>query len=113
MFRDDRQTSDAVRVLLRSVGLERLWTDAGPTEEALKLRDQRGGPMSHGEALVLLAAFDFWNGQGKVQLSDLLAVLDGERTRLIATLMIAASEGASAVDRWIAEHRAAPHLRSI
>lgn len=104
MFRDDRQISDAVRVLLRSVGLERLWTDSGPTEEALRLLDERGGAMSHGEALVLLASFDFWNGHGEVKFADLLAVLDGMRMRLIATLMIAATDGGTAVDRWLAEH---------
>lgn len=49
MFRDDRQVCDAVRVLLGSLRLEHLRTDVGPTEEALKRLDDRGGPLSHGE----------------------------------------------------------------
>jgi hypothetical protein len=113
LFRDDRQTAAAVRVLLRAVRLDHLWTEAGPTDEALALLDARGGAMSHGEALVLLAAFDFWNGQGKALLAELLAVLDADRTRLVAMLMIAAADGPAAVDRWLAEHGAPPRLRSI
>ena len=61
--------------------------------------------MSHGEALMLLTAFDFWNGHGKAELRELLAVLDAERVQLIATLMIASAEGAVAVDNWLTKHR--------
>lgn len=113
MFRDDRQISTAVRVLLRSLRLDHLWTDSGPTDEALKLLEQRGGAMSHGEQLMLLVAFDFWNGKGKAELGELLAVLDGERMRLVASLMIAATEGSAAVDHWLTEHRAPPTLKSV
>ena len=113
MFRDDRQSCDAVRVLLGSVKLEPLWTAAGPTDEALKLLEQRGGAMSHGEQLMLLVAFDFWNGKGKAELSELLSVLDGDRMRLVASLMIATAEGSEAVDRWLTKHRAPRALRSV
>lgn len=108
MFRDDRQICDAVRVLLSSLRLEHLWTESGPTEQALRLFEDERGAMSHGEALLLLAAFDFWNGHGKVDLGEPLAVLDSDRLKLAASLMIAASEGSRAVDRWIAEHGRAP-----
>lgn len=112
MFRDDAQISSAVLVLLHSVQLERLWTAAGPTNEAVELADKRGGPMSHGEALIVLVAFDFWNGHGHARLDELLAVLDPDRIRLVATLMIAAAEGGEAVDRWLSQHRGA-RLRSV
>jgi hypothetical protein len=105
MFRGDRQVCDAIGVLLRSVRLQHLWTETGPTDRALELLADRGGPLSHGEALVLLAAFDFWNGQGKVELGEILAVLDGDRIELLGSLMLASSGGAVAVDRWLAEHR--------
>jgi hypothetical protein len=113
MFRDDRQTAAAVQVLLRSVRLEHLWTPAGPTEDAVKLLAERGGPMSHGEALMLLAAFDFWNGEGRAELSELLSVLDAERVVLVASLMIAAAEGPGSVDSWLARNGAASRLRSV
>lgn len=113
MFRDDRQICSAMRVLLGSVGLERLWTDAGPTDEALELLEARGGPLSHGEQLMLLVAFDFWNGHGEAELGDLLAVFDAERIELVASLMIASAKGASAVDRWLEEHRPAPRLHPV
>jgi len=54
MFRDDRQIRDAIRVPLRSLRLQHLWTETGPTDRALELLADRGGPLSHGEALVLL-----------------------------------------------------------
>lgn len=105
MFRDDRQICDAIQVLLGSVRLQHLWTDTGPTERALELLAARGDALSHGEALLVLAAFDFWNGHGKVELGEILAVLDGDRTEFLASLMLASSGGAVAVDRWLAEHR--------
>ena len=106
MFRNDRQICEAVRVLLRSIRLEHLWTDFGPTDEALKLLEDRGSPLSHGEAVMVLTAFDFWNGDGKVEFRELLTVLDRERLALVASLMLASSEGSDAVDRWMAQYHA-------
>jgi hypothetical protein len=58
-----------------------------------------------GEQLMLFVAFDFWNSQGEAKLSELLKVLDNENLRRVATLMIAAVDGADAVDNWIAKNR--------
>jgi hypothetical protein len=44
MFRDDRQISDALGVLLSSVQLEHLWSDSSPTHRALELLAHRGAP---------------------------------------------------------------------
>src|SRR6266550_22879 len=98
MFRDDAQISAAVRVLLTSLRMEHLWTSEGPSDRALEMLEQSGGPMSRGEQLVLRVCFDFWSGRGKANLGDLLNVLDGTRIRLVASLMIAVVDGATAVD---------------
>lgn len=113
MFRDHRQICDAVRVLLRSLRLEHVWTDSGPTQQALKLLEDRGGPLSHGEALMVLAALDFWNGHGKAELGELLAVMDGERMKLVASVMIACSQGPSFVDEWIAAPSGDAHTSPV
>jgi hypothetical protein len=105
MFRNDKQTCAAIKVLLRSVRLERLWSDSGPTPQAVELVEQRGGAMSHGEALMVLAAFDFWNGRGKTELGDLLGVLDSDKLHLLGSLLVAVAQGPSFVDRWLTEHQ--------
>ena len=46
MFRDDAQAFRAIRLLLGRLGLEGLWTDAGPTKGALLLRDESDAPLS-------------------------------------------------------------------
>jgi hypothetical protein len=101
MFRDDRQTARVCRVLLGGVRLARLWTDAGPTDEALELLKAGGGPLSSGEALVIRVAFDFWNGQGEASLARLLEVLDPGRLEALGSLLVALARGAGAVDAWL------------
>ena len=104
MFRNDKQTCAAIRALLAPIRLAHLWSECGPTDEALKVLEQRGGALSRGEALMVFAAFDFWNGHGKTQLGDLLAVLDTAHMERLASLLIAVSNGAADVDRWLVDH---------
>ena len=106
MFRDDEQKCTAIKALLRPVHLGHLWTDSGPTDHGIELFRDRGGPLSHGQKLMLLAAYDIWNGRGEVTLGDLLSVLDGTNLEALGSLMVALSsmDGQTAVDHWIAKH---------
>jgi hypothetical protein len=104
MFRDDRQLARACRALLTTARLERLWTEAGPTEEASELLAADGGPLSSGERVVLLAAWAFWNGSGGLTLAEVVERLDGEPAEVLCFLVMASKYGAEAVDDWLAEH---------
>lgn len=104
MFRNDQQRSEACRVLLRSGRLDHLWTESGPTEEACALLAARGGYLSGGQGVLLLVAFDFWNGEAKVGFDQIAYRLDASRQRRVAELLIALSAGPDAIDQWI-EHR--------
>lgn len=100
MFRSDAQKCQAIRLLLRSLGLEYLWTERGPTAKAVEWLD--GSPLSSGENVLLRTAFEFWNQQGNVMLGrDLLNVLDSRRFEKVLTLALAVHSGAEAVDQWI------------
>lgn len=106
MFRDDMQANRAIRALFEAAGLpplRGLWTADGPTARACELVEAGGGPLSHGEAVMLRVAFDAWNGEGKATVSELLHVLDSRRARLVCGLVLAAHEGGEAVERWIIE----------
>lgn len=109
MWASDRQAARAIRVLLATVRLEDLWTLDGPTERAIELRDADGGPLSSGERLLLLTAWDLWEapvaGKG-VRLADLMYIIDNERLSLLFSLVLALTEGSAAVDRWLEAHNA-------
>jgi hypothetical protein len=104
MFRDDLQLANCCRALLAQVRLERLWTNAGPTSEALSLLDRDGGPLSSRERIMLLAAFAFWNGRGGLRLAEILETLDLQPTKAICALAIAVKHGAEHVDSRLVVH---------
>lgn len=115
-FRDDAQACRAIAALLEASALPRLrglWTATGPTSEAVELVEAGGGPLSSGEAMMVRAAFDFWNGQGGATLDGLLHVLDPRRAGLVCGLVLAVHEGGEAVERWTAEHGGGRGLRSV
>jgi hypothetical protein len=99
MFKSEAQQCQAIRILLGSLGFAYLWTDKGPTDQALDWLE--GSPLSSGEKILLHCAFDFWGGHGKVLLYDLIGRLDEERTMLVLTLAMAVNNGPAAVDDWI------------
>lgn len=104
-FRDDAQACRAIVALLdasKLPPLRGLWTPTGPTSEAVELVEAGGGPMSSGEAMMVRAAFDFWNGQGGATLDGILHTLDLPRARLVCSLVLAVHEGGEAVEQWIA-----------
>ena len=104
MFRNERQRSAVAYVLLDSLQLGKLWTVEGPTEAACTLLKKRGGSLSSGERLILLAAFDLWNGDGHADFSELLYRLDDTRLHLLGSFLVAFASGSSGVDRWLAKH---------
>lgn len=100
MFRNEKQQCEAIQLLLKSLHMERFWSDKGPTKQACKYLE--GSPLSSGEQIFLRCAFDLWNGDGKVLLwQDLLGSLDTTRTELLFTLVIAVNRGGDAVQKWI------------
>lgn len=108
-WRTEQQRGDVARTLLRSLHREDLWTEDGPTAKAVELLEADGGPMSSGERVMLLAAFDVWNGQGHARLDEVMYSLDPERLRLVASLLLALAEGGAAIDRWLEFQGTIPH----
>lgn len=96
MWASEKQQCAVIRTLLASVHLERLWTATGPTKEAITLLEAKGGYLSSGERLVLLVAFDVWNGHGNAEVGDLLATLDERRLRAVTDALLARDAGEEA-----------------
>ncbi len=93
MWQSEKQQCEVIRALLGRIRLERLWTETGPTDEACRLLQDAGGPMSHGEILMLRVAFDVWNGHGKATVADLMAVLDDGNLRAVLAAIAASRPG--------------------
>ena len=77
MWQSEKQQCQVIGAILHRTHLQSLWTEDGPTREACELLEAGGGPLSHGEAILLRVAFDLWNGEGKATVDDLITVLDG------------------------------------
>jgi hypothetical protein len=111
MWSNEQQQCVAIRALLRRVHLESLWAETGPTVRASELLMDGGGPMSHGEAVMLRIAFDLWNGGGKATVDDLLSVLDGGNLAAVGSLLIELSNARPDIDKWVVameRHRDGP-----
>lgn len=91
-WKDERSACDAIRRMLAGPHLQHLWTADGPTPEACDLLDAGGGPLSHGQQVMLRAAFDLWNGQGNATLGDLVNVLDTKNLRAVLGALGAARD---------------------
>jgi hypothetical protein len=104
MFRNDHQLALACRALLAQARLERFWTSAGPTREALELLEADGGALSSGERVMLLGAFAIWNGSGDVRLAEIIDTLDVRWARPLCSLVISAKHGPDHVDSWLEVH---------
>ncbi len=111
MFRDDRQKCAVIRVLLRHVGQAELWSETGPTADAIELLAARGGPLSHGQAVMLRVAFDIWGGDGHIELNEIMSTLDPDGLLLVGTLLTAVAHEASgvsvSVDAWLSPRQRA------
>ena len=90
MWKSEKARNDAIRRMIASTpGLARLWGATGPNAEACALLERDGGYLSSGERVLLLAAFDLWNGSGGCRVADLLETLDGPRLRAVCTALLA------------------------
>lgn len=76
MWHSEKQQSEVIGELLQRVHLQSFWSENGPTREACELLEAGGGPLSHGQAVLLRVAFDLWNGEGKATVDELITVLD-------------------------------------
>jgi hypothetical protein len=83
MWKNDAQACEVIRRMLTATRLDYLWGNDGPTEHACELMEAGGGPLSHGQAIMLRVAFDLWNGAGKAELQDLVGVLDSGNLRAV------------------------------
>ena len=109
MFRTEEIRAEICHTLMQQLpGTAALWTEDGPTDEACALRDANGGPLSGGERALLLVTFALWDQSGPF--ADLHR-LDGDRFRLLGSLLVALAQDSSlppqdrprvsAVDVWL------------
>ncbi len=110
MFRDDAQAFRAIRLLLARLGIEGLWSETGPTTNALRLRDERDAPLSADKRTLLLAAWSLWSPAALgVALRDVVHGLDRGSCLALCSLIVACTSGTDAIDAWIeAAEPAAP-----
>jgi hypothetical protein len=83
MWKSDAQACEVIRRMLTATHMDDLWGDDGPTKQACKLMEAGGGPLSHGQEIMLRVAFDLWNGGGKAEVQDLIGVLDSGNLRSV------------------------------
>lgn len=102
MFRSDDQLARVCGALCALVGLGSLWTIEGPSPRAIALLESDGGPLSSGERIMVLAAWNIWNDSGKVSLGDAIHRLDDRSLAVLGALLVAVAGGANGIDRWLA-----------
>lgn len=102
MWRSEQARNEAIlKMLSTTPGVLRVWSNRGPSDEAVRLLDADGGYLSSGERLLLKAAFDLWNGRGHCRVDELLDALDEKRLRAVAEALMA--RDAPMADAMIAE----------
>jgi hypothetical protein len=101
MFANECQQARVCEALCRAVRLEGMWTDEGPTDVAVSLLKRNGGPLSSGERIMFLAAWNVWNGRGEVNLGDAVHRLDQGCLRALGSLLIALGTEPSGVSEWL------------
>lgn len=106
MFQNDKQRALFIIAFLSRTSVAYKFKDAftmdGPSRTALRWMKQKGGPLSHGEAIILSVAFDFWGGHGWCKLEELMHTLDGTNLRAVADALLALADGPSGISRYIA-----------
>jgi hypothetical protein len=78
-----------------------MWMASGPSPRALAFVRSGGGPLSKDERTLLLAAFALWNGQGGIQLAEVVEQLELKAAERLCSLVVAIKRGAKAIDDWI------------
>lgn len=100
MFLNDAQACRALQLLLVAIKDGRLWSESGPSDEAVRILNGET-PASHGERVMVQVAFDFWNGEGKAKFADMIGVLDSNNQARAAALWVAYDFGQHAIEDWI------------
>ncbi len=101
MFSNRLQVAQVCRTLTHGIARVELFTAGGPSSEAQALRQNEGSALSGGDRAFLELAFWLWEGGQSPRLSALVELVDRTRLRMVGTLLVALSEGASAIDRWL------------
>jgi len=103
MFASELQRARVCRAIarLRAYGRPDLWTEDGPTERAVELLEQNGGTLSRGERVLLLLAWEMWDGSrsaARVSVGELVD-LDDECLGIVGALFSAMAQ--RSVDQWL------------
>ena len=101
MFRSEAQRARACRALCRRARMPGMWSETGPTEEAIAALESNGGPLSSGERIMILCAWAFWNGGGELTVADVVERLDGRNLSAVGGLMVALASGGAAIEGWL------------
>lgn len=99
-FRDVSQRSMVCRTFLDRAGLGHIWEEDGPSEQAEKLREQDGGPLTSVERIVLLLAFAIWEGDRALTFVELQTVDQG-KLQAVGMLLTTMGMVTLAIDSWL------------
>ncbi len=103
MFQNTRQQAAVCHQLCVEARIPmRMWTiePPEPTEDAVKVC--KGiTRLSRHESLMVRAAWDIWNGYGKVEIVELVEVLNSHNLKTVADCLKAIANGPEAIDRWL------------
>lgn len=109
-FRDEMQQAAAIQLMMEAAKMPafegEVFFDKGEMTETFYLMHKTRGKLSHGEKLLVEAAYDLWTWQKNIKLLE-LAGLSVDRLEIVLGLFIAFVEPdfGAAVDKWILEHR--------
>jgi hypothetical protein len=105
MFSSDSQKAAVCKVLVGMVGRGDLFTDEGPTDEAISLFGEEGASLAEGdERTICLTALALWNGDGGPTIGDLRKLAPANLVA-VGSLMRCIPEGPDQIDNWL---KAAP-----
>lgn len=111
-FRNDKERALFIVEFLSRTSCAHKFRDEftvdGPSRTAIRWMKQKGGPLSHGEAIILSVAFTFWGDDGWCKLEELLHTLDGTNLRAVADALIALADGPSGISCYIIHAAASP-----
>ena len=100
MFTDDSQKATVCMVLLGQMGLGKLFTAEGPTEEIEKHWENAGADLEGDARLIVLTAGALWTGQGGPKVDE-LRTLSPDRMVAVGSLMRCISAGPDMIDSWL------------
>jgi hypothetical protein len=108
-FNDEKQTHGVCRALLATIGRADLWTDEGPTEEAVRLEESDGEGLEPEHRVLFFMVWDMYRPTlpSRASFGDLLFNLGIIPKRALMRLLLAYSISSGGIDAWLAS---ADHL---